>query len=118
MMALLPFTLRLTLLTSFCGLIFSGFALAGAAFTRDSGLMALAAGFFLPVAALMGRSLLRDTVELRLLLADGLWPVEADPDDLETAIVTLSAHLRDALAPGGTIAIEAQNMEVQRGTLP
>jgi CheY-like chemotaxis protein len=263
MMALLPFTVRLTLLTSFCGLIFSGFALAGAAFTRDSGLMALGAGFFLliaasaalligrqigqlvrepdpsgsevpvfesvkaeatdmfaglpglsepsfadedtlrrtqkaqalerlrdgiahdlnnrlmvisanidavarqakdrpglqrkllsalvasdqaarliakstafarqhesqvqyldlaervsSVAALMSRSLLRDTVELRLSLADGLWPIEADPDDVETAIVTLSAHLRDTLAPGGTIAIEAQNVGVQRGALP
>ncbi len=70
------------------------------------------------VAALMGRSLLRDTVELRLSLEEDLWPVEADPDDIETAIVTLSAHVRDALTQGGTISLEAQNVEVVRGTLP
>jgi CheY-like chemotaxis protein/signal transduction histidine kinase len=70
------------------------------------------------VAALMGRSLLRDTVELRLSLEEDLWPVEADPDDIETAIVTLSAHVRDALTQGGTISLEAQNVEVSRGTLP
>ncbi|WP_230530368.1 response regulator [Microvirga roseola] len=69
------------------------------------------------VATLMGRSLLRDTVELRLSLEESLWPVEADPDDIETAIVTLSAHIRDALTQGGTISLEAQNMQVQKGSL-
>jgi CheY-like chemotaxis protein len=70
------------------------------------------------VATLMGRSLLRDTVELRLSLAEDLWPVRADPDDIETAIVTLSAHARDALTQGGTITLEAQNVQVQKGDLP
>lgn len=69
------------------------------------------------LATLMGRSLLRDTVELRVSIEDDLWPVAVDPDDLETAIVTLSAHARDALAQGGTIRIEASNVEVTRGTL-
>ncbi len=70
------------------------------------------------VAALMGRSLLRDTVELRLSLDEELWPVEADPDDIETAIVTLSAYVRDALAQGGAISLEAQNTTVEKGSLP
>jgi len=70
------------------------------------------------VASLMSRSLLRDTVELRLSLDEGLWPVEADPNDLETAIVTLSAHVRDALTQGGTITLEAQNTQVEKGSLP
>lgn len=69
------------------------------------------------VATLMSRSLLRDTVELRLSLDENLWPVEADPDDIETAIVTLSAHVRDALTQGGTIFLEAQNVQVEKGTL-
>ncbi len=69
------------------------------------------------VASLMSRSLLRDTVELRLSLDDGLWPVRADPDDVETAIVTLSAHVRDALTQGGTITIEAENVQVPKGSL-
>lgn len=69
------------------------------------------------VAALMSRSLLRDTVELRLSLDEGLWPIEADPNDLETAVVTLSAHARDALRQGGTITIEARNVHIEKGTL-
>jgi len=69
------------------------------------------------IAALMSRSLLRDTVELRLDLEDGLWPVEADQDDLETAIVTLSAYARDALTQGGTITLEARNVQVEKGSL-
>lgn len=70
------------------------------------------------VAALMGRSLLRDTVELRVSLDEELWPIEADPGDIETAIVTLSAYVRDALTQGGTISLEAQNAQVEKGSLP
>ncbi|MFC4170874.1 response regulator [Microvirga sp. GCM10011540] len=69
------------------------------------------------VAALMSRSLLRDTVELRLSVEDGLWPVEVDQDDLETAIVSLSAYARDALTQGGAITLEARNVQVERGSL-
>ena len=53
-----------------------------------------------------GALALRDTVELRVSVEDDLWPVAVDPDDLDTAIVTLSAHARDTLAQGGTIRIE------------
>ncbi|WP_035459393.1 response regulator [Microvirga flocculans] len=69
------------------------------------------------VADLLSRSLLRDTVELRLSLADDLWSIEASPDDIQTAIVTLSAHVRDALPQGGTITLEARNVQVAKGTL-
>jgi CheY-like chemotaxis protein/signal transduction histidine kinase len=70
------------------------------------------------VADLMSRSLLRDTVEMRLSLAEDLWSVEADPDDIQTAIVTLSGHVRDALPQGGAIALEARNVRVEKGSLP
>ena len=70
------------------------------------------------VAALMGRSFLRDTVELRVQIDEELWPVEADPDDIETAVVTLSAYVRDALAQGGAIALEARNAQIEKGALP
>jgi CheY-like chemotaxis protein len=70
------------------------------------------------VAALMGRSFLRDTVELRVELDEELWPVEADPDDIETAIVTLSAYVRDALNQGGAISLEAENVQIEKGALP
>ncbi|WP_114943379.1 response regulator [Microvirga calopogonii] len=70
------------------------------------------------VADLMSHSLLRDTVELRVSLADDLWSIEANPDDIQTAIVTLSAHVRDALPQGGTITLEARNVQVEKGSLP
>jgi CheY-like chemotaxis protein len=69
------------------------------------------------IATLMGRSFLRDTVELRLDLAEDLWPVVVDQDELETAIVTLSAYVRDALTQGGTISLEARNVQVEKGSL-
>lgn len=68
-------------------------------------------------ATLMNRSLLRDTVELRVSLESGLWPVQADSNDLEMAIMTLSAYVRDALHQGGAIVIEARNAQVQKGSL-
>jgi len=70
------------------------------------------------VAELLSHSLLRDTVELRVSLADDLWSIEANPDDIQTAIVTLSAHVRDALPQGGTITLEARNVQVEKGSLP
>ena len=70
------------------------------------------------VADLMSRSLLRDTVDMRLSLAEDLWSVEADPDDIQTAIVMLSGHVRDALPQGGTITLEACNVSVEKGALP
>ncbi|MBF9232809.1 response regulator [Microvirga alba] len=69
------------------------------------------------IAGLMNRSLLRDTVELRLSLESGLWPVEADPDELEMAIVTLSAYARGELTQGGTVTLEARNVHVEKGSL-
>ncbi len=70
------------------------------------------------VADLLSRSLLRDTVELRVSLAEDLWSIEANPDDIQTAIVTLSAHVRDALPQGGAITFEARNVQVEKGSLP
>lgn len=70
------------------------------------------------VADLMSRSLLRDTVELRVSLAEDLWSIEANPDDIQIAIVSLSAHVRDALPQGGSITLEARNVQVDKGALP
>jgi CheY-like chemotaxis protein/signal transduction histidine kinase len=69
------------------------------------------------IAALMSRSFLRDTVELRLTVEEGLWSIEVDQDDLETAIVGLSAYARDDIAQGGSITLEARNVHIQKGSL-
>jgi CheY-like chemotaxis protein/signal transduction histidine kinase len=70
------------------------------------------------VADLMRRSLLRDTVELRVSLAEDLWSAAVDPDDVQTAIVALSGHVRDAMPQGGTITLDARNARIEKGSLP
>jgi PAS domain S-box-containing protein len=46
---------------------------------------------------------------IELSLADGLWPIYADPDQLENALLNLVINARDALPAGGTIRISAVN---------
>ncbi|QFU17861.1 response regulator [Microvirga thermotolerans] len=68
-------------------------------------------------AFLLRRTLFRDTVELRVDIEDGLWGARLDPEDLETALVTLCADLRDGLAQGEAVTVEARNVAVSKGTL-
>ncbi|NJM29652.1 MAG: response regulator [Rhizobiales bacterium] len=49
-------------------------------------------------------------VELKIMPAEGLWPIKADPTMLETAILNLSINARDAMKPkGGHLTIETSN---------
>ena len=41
-----------------------------------------------------------------------LWPVHADPSDIEQIVLNLVVNARDALATGGQITIDAQNLEL------
>jgi len=59
--------------------------------------------------AMLDRSL-REDIIVRLDLAPELWPVEADPSQLEVAILNIALNARDAMADGGTITIVARNM--------
>jgi CheY-like chemotaxis protein len=52
---------------------------------------------------------LRDDIRLDLALPKGLWPVEADPSQLELALLNLAVNARDALSAGGHVRVEAQN---------
>ncbi|MCB8822993.1 response regulator [Microvirga rosea] len=65
---------------------------------------------------LLGRVLLRDDVKLESNVEDNLWHVQADPNDLELAIIALCLMLRDNLSQGGTLTLEAQNVDVSKGT--
>ena len=66
------------------------------------------------ITALLDRSFLSDSVEVRLSPGSDLWPVEVDPHELETAIVNLAVNVRDAMPRGGAISIEARNVRVRK----
>jgi signal transduction histidine kinase/DNA-binding response OmpR family regulator len=52
---------------------------------------------------------LGEKVEVQVVLAAGLWPVRADPHQLENAILNLAINARDAMPEGGGLTIEASN---------
>jgi two-component system, NtrC family, sensor kinase len=52
---------------------------------------------------------LGESVAVEIVGAAGLWPVEADATELETAILNLAVNGRDAMPDGGKLTIEASN---------
>ncbi|MDO1558895.1 response regulator [Brevundimonas sp. 2R-24] len=58
---------------------------------------------------------LGETVELESLLEPRLWAVEADPNQLETAILNLALNARDAMPEGGRLTLSTANVELEAG---
>ena len=52
---------------------------------------------------------LGETIEIEAVLTPRLWTVEADPYQLENAILNLAINARDAMPEGGKVTIETQN---------
>ena len=52
---------------------------------------------------------LGETIALNIVLADTLWTVEADSNELQSALVNLAVNARDAMPEGGTLTIETAN---------
>ena len=53
------------------------------------------------------------TIELSVLPGEGVWPVKADQNMLESAILNLSINARDAMQPkGGRLVIETRNVNL------
>lgn len=66
---------------------------------------------------LLDRSLGGD-VHVTLTLPPDIWPVQADPAELELVLLNLTVNARDAMPHGGTIAISAVNRPgMQQGEL-
>jgi PAS domain S-box-containing protein len=60
------------------------------------------------MASLLRRTL-GATIELEVSHAAGLWKAEADPGQLESALLNLAINARDAMPRGGELTIEASN---------
>jgi CheY-like chemotaxis protein len=55
---------------------------------------------------------LGEEIKVRAALADGLWPAEVDPTELEAALLNLAVNARDAMTSGGELTIETANVDV------
>lgn len=55
---------------------------------------------------------LGETIAVETVLAAGLWQVEADPNELEAAILNLAVNSRDAMPEGGRLTIETSNTHI------
>jgi CheY-like chemotaxis protein len=60
----------------------------------------------------MLRRLIGDHVELETTLDRGIWPVLADPGQLEQVLVNLTVNARDAMPDGGCISIQTANVVI------
>jgi PAS domain S-box-containing protein len=48
-------------------------------------------------------------IEVKRDIADDLWPVEADPNELDLALINIALNARDAMPKGGQLRIRARN---------
>ncbi len=58
---------------------------------------------------------LREDIEVVLDLPDDLWRIEADPGELELALLNLAVNARDAMPNGGCITLAAHNAPGDKG---
>jgi len=53
---------------------------------------------------------LGETVSIKVVTGDDVWPVMIDPHQLENVLVNLSLNARDAMLNGGVLTIECKNV--------
>jgi PAS domain S-box-containing protein len=63
-------------------------------------------------ASLLAQSL-RGDIAIETSLPDGLWAIEADPSELDLAMLNLGLNARDAMTTGGVVRITASNQRIR-----
>ncbi len=58
---------------------------------------------------------LGDRVDLVVVDSPSLWSVDADPGQLDQVLINLVVNARDAMPSGGTITIDAENLDIDGG---
>ena len=49
-------------------------------------------------------------IEIDLLLADDLWPINAAPNQIDQILMNLAVNARDAMPDGGKLTIKTNNI--------
>ena len=55
---------------------------------------------------------LSDAIEIKVVCEEGLWVCEADPAQLQSALLNLALNARDAMLDGGKLTIDAHNGKI------
>jgi signal transduction histidine kinase/ActR/RegA family two-component response regulator len=64
---------------------------------------------------LLLRGSTRDDIQTSFSVPEGVWPVHADPNALEVALINLAVNARDAMPAGGRLSVSARNASLQKG---
>ncbi len=64
----------------------------------------------------MLRSLIGEDIELTWKPGQGLWPVKADPSQVDQVLANVSVNARDAMGGPGTLTVETANVTVDAAT--